>query len=256
MVHSDPRILFLHGGPGFSAELERRRYGASLPVHWWDQPHIAAGTANPFATLVSAAIGELRRLSDRCGAPVAVLVSSLGTYLAWELLRQAPDRIASVIVSGGTFDARTPFVRWGRRLARSRGDPAMEKASGLAESSDPDAFWALIDRITAVPGFYDRYWGPDSQEQRAAMRALAAEGPMFDLATFQAVMPTLLSAGRLHALADPERPIRVLVGRHDPLAEETDPEIWRALLPFASIDLVDCGHFPHLELPVAAWMPA
>lgn len=252
---SDPRVLFLHGGPGFSAALGRRRYGASLPIHWWDQPHIAAGAANPFGTLVSAAIGELHRLSDRRGAPVAVLVSSLGTYLAWELLRQAPDRIASVVVSGGTFDARTPFARWGRRLARSHDDPAMDKATRLAESGDPEAFWALIDRIVAIPRFYDEYWGPDSREQRAAMRALAAEGPMFDLATFQAVMPALLSAGKLPTLADPACPTRVLVGRHDPLAEETDPEIWRAIVPFASMELVDCGHFPHLELPPAMWMP-
>lgn len=252
---ADRRVLFLHGGPGFSAELERRRYGTSLPVDWWDQPHVAASTANPFGTLVSAAIGELRRLSDHHGAPVAVLVSSLGTYLAWELLRQAPDRIASVIVSGGTFDARTPFLRWGRHLARRNADPAMDQASCLAESGGPETFWALIDRIVAIPGFYDDYWGPDSREQRAAMRTLAAEGSMFDLPTFQAVMPVLLSAGKLPAVTNPGRSIRVLVGRHDPLAEETDPQIWRALLPDASIELVDCGHFPHLELPAAAWMP-
>lgn len=250
------RVLFVHGGPGFTAELERRRYAASLPVHWWDQPRVLATAPKAYEKLIQAAVAELKRLSDRNGAPVALLVSSFGTYLACELLRRAAERVESVTISGGVFDSRLPFVRLGRYLARCKSDQAIAEASRAAEDpTDPAGIWTLIGRIAATPGFYDHYWAPGAHEQRAAMRVLAAEGPMFDPATFEAVMNKLLSFGALAAPNGESRPTRVLLGRYDPLVDEADPSIWRVLFPSALIEVVDCGHFPHLELPPSAWMP-
>ena len=50
--------------------------------------------------------------------------------------------------------------------------------------------------------------------------------------------------------------VRVLIGRFDPYARADDGQLWRAVLPQASVEFVDAGHFPHLELPVEIWMPA
>ncbi|HXE08426.1 MAG TPA: alpha/beta hydrolase [Acidobacteriaceae bacterium] len=263
------RAIFLHGGPGFSAELERRRYAERLPVHWWDQPRLASDAVRPFDALVEAAREQLVGLSERRGAPVTVLASSFGTFIARELLAAIPERIESVTFSAGLLDIRLPFVRWGRWRAKRLADPALETASqAAAVSNDPDVFWKLIGHIVAMPDFFDDYWGPESLPQRAAMRALAAEGPMFDLATFRAVMNDMLSPARPSparmpsgdapeedACATMEIPVRVLIGTHDLLAEKADVGAWRALFPSATIDLVDCGHFPHLELPPEAWMP-
>lgn len=251
------RVLFLHGGPGFSAALERRRYAASLPVHWWDQPRVAATAPRPYDELLQAAVAELKRISDLKGGRIALLANSFGAYLACDLLREARERVDSVTISGGVFDARLPFIRWGRYLARRNADQAIGEASRAAEdASDSEAFWTLIGRIAATPEFYDHYWAPAAQEQRTAMRALAEGGPLIDLTTFEAIMNDLLPRGPLSPLRDESPRVRVLLGRHDPLAEEADGRVWRALFPSASVEVVDSGHFPHLELPPLDWMPS
>lgn len=250
------RVLFLHGGPGFSAELERRRHAASLPVHWWDQPRVAATAQKPYDDLLQAAVAELKRISDRKGGRVALLANSFGAYLACDLLGEARECVESVTISGGVFDARLPFIRWGRYLARRNADQTLGEASRAAEdTSDSEAFWALISRIAATPAFYDHYWAPGAHEQRAAMRALAEGGPLIDLVTFQAIISDLLPRGALSPPRGESLPVRVLLGRHDPLAEEADAGIWRTLFPSASVEVVGSGHFPHLELAPSDWMP-
>ena len=47
----------------------------------------------------------------------------------------------------------------------------------------------------------------------------------------------------------------VWIGRHDPYALPSDAEAWRVVLPNASVQFVDAGHFPHLELPPTLWQP-
>ena len=45
------KMLFLHGGPGLHAAVERAWFGDSLPVLWWDQPAVAADDPAPFLML-------------------------------------------------------------------------------------------------------------------------------------------------------------------------------------------------------------
>lgn len=59
-------VLFLHGGPGMTAELERRRFGETLPVHWWDQPFVGPNAERPFQVLIDAAVTEVARISTEC----------------------------------------------------------------------------------------------------------------------------------------------------------------------------------------------
>src|SRR6185312_14011656 len=220
------RAIFLHGGPGFSAELERRRYAERLPVHWWDQPRLASDAVRPFDALVEAAREQLVGLSERRGAPVTVLASSFGTFIARELLAAIPERIESVTFSAGLLDIRLPFVRWGRWRAKRLADPALETASqAAAVSNDPDVFWKLIGHIVAMPDFFDDYWGPESLPQRAAMN---------DMLSPARPSPARMPSGDApeeDACATMEIPVRVLIGTHDLLAEKADVGAWRALFP-------------------------
>lgn len=52
------QALFLHGGQGRNAELQRRRFGRTLPVHWWDQPPVET-SSRPYEHLVAAALCAL-----------------------------------------------------------------------------------------------------------------------------------------------------------------------------------------------------
>lgn len=255
MPTAPPRVLFLHGGPGFSAELERRRFGQQLPVHWWDQPHLPAGTTGAFGVLVDAALAELERLTAARGAPVALLASSFGTYIAGALLTRAPHLIDSAVIVGGDLDLRRAFVRLALAVARMRGDAALESATHeAAERGTLEAYWELLRRLATVPRFHDIYWAPAAELGRTQMNRLADEGPLFDLTTLQAVVSeVLLAPPPLTSGSSP--PVRVLLGRHDPIFEESDLGEWQATMPGARIEAVDAGHFIHLELPPEVWLP-
>jgi pimeloyl-ACP methyl ester carboxylesterase len=255
MARSAPSTLFLHGGPGFSAELERRRFGKELAVHWWDQPTIKADTPAPFDVLVQAAQRELERLVSLRAAPVALLASSFGARIACALLARAPDLIHSAVILGGVVELRPAYVRLGLAVARMRSDTGLAAAANeAARRQTRDAYWEVLARMAAVPCFHDVYWSPAAPEQRAAMSRLALERALFDPETVRAVVNDVLFAPP-PSLTGPHPPVRVVMGRHDPTFEDADVDVWRQALPRASIELVDSGHFPHLELPPAAWMP-
>lgn len=248
--------LFLHGGPGLSAALERQRFGKSLPVHWWDQPHVEADVVEPFEWLVGAAEKELGRLVEVQQKPVAVLANSFGVHLALALIERVPERIASLDIVGGVLGMRTAFVRLAQRISEVNRDANLKAVSDCAEETrDSESLWVLIEKLFTVANLLDFYWGPRAQEQCESMKALAASGALVHAATFQAVLGDFLER------KPPPPPafggsVRVLIGRFDPYARADDGQLWRAVLPQASVEFVDAGHFPHLELPVEIWMPA
>jgi pimeloyl-ACP methyl ester carboxylesterase len=249
------RVLFLHGGPGLTSRLERDQYVDSLPVHWWDQPHFEPEQSSAFDRLVDAAIEELHRLHDLERKPVALLASSFGVHLALALIDRAPAKIGHLSIVGGILDLRTVLVRLGLRVAEQNHDSSLAAASQSAQQSTGSAsLWALIDRLFSVTNLLDFYWSPTATVQREAMNALAATGTLFHVPTYQAVLNDFI---RRNA-PQPTKwrgSANVWIGRYDPYALPSDAESWRAVLPNASVQFVEAGHFPHLELPPSVWLP-
>jgi pimeloyl-ACP methyl ester carboxylesterase len=251
---SPTRVLFLHGGPGLNCQLERERYGDSLPVRWWDQPHFEANQALPFGCLVDAAVEELRQLHAVGNQAVAVVANSFGAAVAMALVERVPEMIGELILLGGIVDIRTALVRLGRRVAQHNCDSSLEKVSEDAHRGiDSASVWVLIDALFKVPTLLDFYWSPTATAQRDATNALAATGTLFHAPTYQSVLGDYLD--RMPQSVPWLGPARVLIGRYDPYASSGDGDAWRKLLPNASIHIVEAGHFPHLELPPSVWMP-
>ena len=121
------QVLFLHGGPGLSATLERQRFGTTLPVDWWDQPHLDAAVAAPFEWLVDATEKELGRLFEARKKPIAILANSFGVHLALALIERAPEKIGSLSIVGGILDVRLAFVRLGLRISETNRDAELEQ---------------------------------------------------------------------------------------------------------------------------------
>jgi len=248
--------LFLHGGPGMSAALERQQFATTLPIHWWDQPRLSASSIEPFHQFVEAAKRRVQQLSNEYGGPIALLASSYGARLALELHHVIPESIGAVTISGGVLELKRAFLRFGKHLARRHSSPQLEHLVNQASMSDDlEALWALIGAITAIPDFTDEYWSESAQAQRAAMRALAAQGALVDPSTFQVIVSASVTIPPRPLPPDREHRVLVLIGSHDPYVEVDESEYWRFFWPTATVEVVDSGHFPHLELPPEVWMP-
>lgn len=251
-----PRILFLHGGPGMTAELERRQLGAASRVHWWDQPKVGLEASCPLETIVEAASEELTRLCRECAGPVDLLANAFGAYLARALIERIPERIGAVTICSGVWDLATSILRLVWRFIRLGCDGDLERLSRQALArSTPESYFEIFARVSAMPGFLDCFWSPSAQEPREAMIALAAEGRLIDWPTCQAVMIATLA--RPYSVLPPSqrREVRILLGEFDPCFEERDTAVWQALWPKATVQVVQAGQFPHLELPPSIWMP-
>jgi pimeloyl-ACP methyl ester carboxylesterase len=239
-----------------SAALERQRFGDTLPVHWWDQPHVDADVTAPFERLADAAEKELGRMFAAQEWPVALLANSFGVHVALALIERVPEKIRSVSIVGGVLGLRTAFVRLGRRISEVNRDAGLEAVTVRAqEKDDSESLWALIEKLFTVSNLFEFYWGPAAQEQCKSMNALAASGELVHAATFRAVLADFLKRKPAAAQAF-NGAVRVLVGRCDPYASADDAGLWRAVFPQAAVEFVEAGHFPHLELPAKDWIPA
>jgi pimeloyl-ACP methyl ester carboxylesterase len=255
-VSQSSRVLFLHGGPGLSAELERQRFGSSLPVHWWDQPHVNADESSPYDHLVNATLEQLHRLSALDSSPINLLASSFGVHLALELIERAPAKVGHVSIVGGILDVRSAFVRLGRCVAEKNKDEDLAAASLHADHSpDSTSLWGLVERLFSVTNLLDFYWSPTATEQRDSMKALAAEGALLHVPTYKAVLTDFLAGNSLRESLEWHGTANVWIGRYDPYTLPGDIEAWQTVLPRASVQIVDAGHFPHLELQPSVWLP-
>jgi len=125
-------VLFLHGAPGLACQLERDRFGDSLPVHWWDQPHFEADQSGAFDLLVDAAVEEVGRLSGLVEKAVALVASSFGAQSALAVIARVPAKISHLSIVGGILDLRTAL------RDRKNKHPGSERTSGFWELSNKE----------------------------------------------------------------------------------------------------------------------
>jgi pimeloyl-ACP methyl ester carboxylesterase len=235
--------------------MERDQYGDSLRMHWWDQPHFEAWQPGAFDLLVDAAVEEVGRLGGPEEKPVALLASSFGAQLALALIARVPAKVGYLSIVGGILDLRTALVRLGLHVANHNHDSSLAAASQRAQQcTDSATLWALIGSLFSVKDLLDFYWSTTAMVQRVAMNQLAATGALLHVPTYQAVLNDFITRA-------PPPPVtwrgsaQVWIGRHDPYALPSDAESWRRVLPEASVQFVETGHFPHLELPPSLWLP-
>ena len=250
-----PSTLFLHGGPGLHSAVEREWFGDTLPILWWDQPHVADDSA-PFRTLVYYAANRLGILAGSSGGKVDVIAHSFAGQIAAVLAREYPQLIRRITLLGCPHDRVSHFFLFARRLLEAGYDrPGLKEALAAVEANcDESNFFALIRACypdSTLPGIY---FGPQSTEVRDRYLAMAAKTPPVDFATFFAVMRDLFHTPNSTQLAGFDGEVKVIMGRHDPLLDlDADKKKWLGVFPQAEFELVDAGHFLHFELPPEAW---
>lgn len=251
------KALFLHGGPGLHAGIERRWFGDTLPVHWWDQPRANEGDPAPFASLVSTARQELSRMFAAQGAPVPVVAHSFGALVARALAHEVPDLIESLSLLAPTQSVFCAL----RRLAARLPSEAIPRASGgLAEvPPEPTPSWErfveFIQQLLAAEDLFDCYWGVESGSVRDRYKRIADELAPLDAETFLAVAYDSLRDPIGESTPNLRTPATIIVGRQDPLFAESDICLWQIEFPNAEVAWHDCGHWAHFELAPALWTP-
>jgi pimeloyl-ACP methyl ester carboxylesterase len=254
-VGRDNRALFLHGGPGLNAGAERLWFGDSLPICWWDQPIVSGGSLAPFGQLVAVAADQLRAMADDTGELVALIAHSFGGQIAYALAREAPELVKSITLLGCVTDPFLPLFRLCRQMAKIQSSPALEAAILDAETRlDQHSFESMVLSAAVHPAYPSVYFGPDSAAARDHFLALFATGSILNLETFLTVMNDLLNAPVLAPVGGFDGEVTLLLGRHDPLlAVDEDIVAWQRIFPQLQAQVVDCGHFVHLELPPEIW---
>src|SRR5688572_20554370 len=108
------KALFLHWGPGGCCEVERKWFGDSLGVAFWDQPKFREDDPRAFSKLLDAAEAELARLAS--SGPIALIGHSFGGQLALALSMRKPALVSEItLLSASEWPARA-FVALASRM--------------------------------------------------------------------------------------------------------------------------------------------
>jgi pimeloyl-ACP methyl ester carboxylesterase len=246
--------LFLHWGPGGCCEVERKWFGESNPVSWWDQPLFGQEAPGAWPKLVEAATIELDRLAQASG-PVSLIGHSFGGQLALELSHRRPDLIRDItLVNAGEWPPRMFLALASRMKSEGLGGAALEQALAAARAKlGLDTFWGLLGQITAVPDFMDLYWGPESGPCKEKYFSLATPERIVNLPTFSSVMNSFFPAKRPEAASPFTGSVRLIAGSYDPLMQtEQELAAWKAHFPRIAGRTLACGHFAQFEAGLEA----
>jgi pimeloyl-ACP methyl ester carboxylesterase len=178
-------------------------------------------------TMASAATRCLEAIDEAGMSEVVVVGLSMGGYVAFELWRTAPDRIAGLVLANTRAEADAPQGAQGRRDLAER---LRREGNVLADSPPP----LLGERADAATRERVRGWIADQPAEAIAAAALGmAERPdsTGDLAGISA--PTLVITSDLDTLIPPEATA--------PLAER---------IPDAALVTIEgAGHLSNVERP-------
>jgi 3-oxoadipate enol-lactonase len=155
--------------------------------------------------------------------------SSMGGYLAFELWRQAPGRIAGMVLVGTRATPDSPE----QRLAR-------DDSIRLLGEAGREPFWEEL-----APKIFAAEVDPDVV---AWARELAVQQPITGLVTTQETIRD--RADSRSTLSTIDVPVLVLVGEEDSLAPPADAEAMAAALPDARLVRIEgAGHLAPVERP-------
>ena len=155
--------------------------------------------------------------------------SSMGGYLAFELWRRAPERIAAMALVDTRATPDSPEQR-----------EARDDSIRLLGEAGREPFW---DELAP------RLFGPGTDPAVvAAARALALEQPITALVAAQETIRDRVDSRS--ALPTIEVPVLVVVGEEDKLTPAADAEAMVAALPNARLSrIAGAGHLAPLERP-------
>lgn len=174
-----------------------------------------------------------RRVLQAAPAKFALAGLSMGGYCAFEVMRQAPERVLRLALLDTGARADTP-----EQTSRRR---------GLIELAEKGEFKGVTPRLLPLLVHPDRLKEKDLVGEVMAMAERIGKDAF--LRQQRAIMGRVDSRP---SLANIKCPTLVLCGRHDLLTPPALAEEIAAGIPGARLDLIDhCGHLSTMERPEA-----
>ena len=191
------------------------------------------GRALPDVRSMDGYARDLLRWLDDAGIERAVFAGlSMGGYVLFALLRQAPERVAGLILA----DTRTSIDNPDRRAARQR-SIELARRSGATAIADE-----MLPNILGVTTRSER-----PQVVADVRRLIEAQPAETIAAALEAMMNRPDSAD---VLAQVTVPTAILVGAEDTVTPPSDAEFMRGLIPGATmVTIAGAGHMANLEAP-------
>jgi len=251
-VGSGPPILVAGGLVGRRAVWKWlvEALGARHRFLGWDYRGLGrsarAGSATPMDIERHAADGHL--VLEAAGADKAVVIGwSTGAQVAFELYRQAPERVAALVIICGTYGrAFEGALRWrGTRTLIPRAAKATTELHALVSST--------LGRLAGLPNIV-RYLkltgavGPTADE--GTLHVMISELARVDPTAFMATVRGMGEHDATELLADIDVPVLIVAGDHDVLIPPRVAEKMARRIEGAELLVVPGGtHYSIIEHP-------
>jgi 3-oxoadipate enol-lactonase/4-carboxymuconolactone decarboxylase len=231
-----PALLMLHPFP-LSKEVWNEpaaALAARARVIRLDLRGCGASSAPPGPYLMEALAGDVASVLDALGVERAVVVgNSLGVMVALAFYRMFAERVLALgLICGRTGADDAAAARSRNELAATverEGTSALEDVY-LERMFAPESVRERPDLLEGARAMIGRY---DPRGAAAVLRGMALRVDSADL------------------LGEISVPARVIAGARDRLVPVHEMQAVAAAIPAAGFDVLDCGHVPALEAPVA-----
>ena len=231
----DPVLVLVHAFPMGAAMWEPQR--AAAPGWRIVTPSLPGFDGRPPLTenTMSAYTRDLLNGLDQQGIGRAVFGGlSLGGYVLFELLRQAPERVAGLMLA----DTRTSIDTAERLAARRR---SIERARSGGSTAFAD------EMLPGILGATTHAQRPDVVAH--VRRLIEAQPALTIIAGLQAIMTRVDSAAVLPSIAVPST---VIVGDEDVITPPSDAAFMHSRIDGATlVTIAGAGHMANLEAPDA-----
>jgi len=233
---SGPAVLFLHAFPLDSSMWDHQVAAVSgsfrcLRVDMWGCGASPQPVDEPgFAAYVQAVVAAM---DERGVGSFSLVACSMGAYVAWELLRTAPERVSSLLLVGSRSTADT--------------DEGRTVRAEMVQRVEQDGVDAILEeyasRLVAAKSYEEAHV---TDPIRARIRGWTSAGLIWAL---RAISARPDSTG---LLGDIRVPTLVVAGAEDAFMPADDQQAMAAAIPGATFVKFDgCGHLPNLESPAA-----
>lgn len=193
-----------------------------------DRPQVYAGNGAD-----DTIAGMARRLLELSPKRFDLVAHAMGGFVAFEVMRQAPERVRRLALLGTLAPADAPAQT--------------ERRMGYLKLVEAGRFDEVVEERLPI------LVHPDRREDEAlidVVRKMAADtGAERFLRQQRAIMGRIDSRRGLAAIACP---VLLIMGRQDGIVNQTHQEEMLALLPNARLEIIEhCGHLSTLERPEA-----